>query len=182
MDEPTNHLDLDSKKALEKALQNYDGTLLLISHDRYFLDQLVTIVFELKDGMLSRFEGNYSAYLEKKKRNREINEQEENNKKPVIRKDKSQKRLEAEARQEISQQRNVLNDRIRQLEAELEQLESEKDDIELKLAEPSFYKDQVKSAETGKRYQQLQKKIPKLYEEWEKQQTELDDLLTNLNK
>jgi ATP-binding cassette subfamily F protein 3 len=182
MDEPTNHLDLDSKSALEKALKGYDGTLLLISHDRYFLDQLVTIVFELKDGTLSRFEGNYSAYLDKKNQSIGAFNEVDNEEKPILRKDKTQKRLEAEARQEISQQRKVLNHRIRQLESELEQLESEKDDIELKLAEPSFYKDQVKSAETGKRYQQLQKKIPKLYEEWEKQQTELDDLLTNLNK
>ena len=182
MDEPTNHLDLDSKKALERALKEYDGTLLLISHDRYFLDQLVTIVFELKNGTLRRFEGNYSTYLEKKSG---INFDSEENfikNKPAIRKDKLQKRLEAEARQEISKQRKLLNEQIEKLESEMEQLETEKKEIEEKLADPDFYKDQVKSSEVGKRYQQLQEYIPKLFTEWEKKQTELENLLAYLRK
>jgi ATP-binding cassette subfamily F protein 3 len=182
MDEPTNHLDLDSKKALEKALREYDGTLLLISHDRYFLDQLVTIVFELKDGTLSRFEGNYSAYLEKKTQTTIKDKGTAAEGITVVRKDKDQKRQEAEARQKISQERKRLNDRIKILESELEKLESAKDSIEQQLAEPDFYKDQTKAAETGKRYQQLQDEIPKLYEEWEKVQNELDILLENLKK
>ena len=67
MDEPTNHLDTNSREALEEALQNYDGTTLLISHDRYFLDKLVTRVFELKNGKLIQYEGNYTDYLHYKK-------------------------------------------------------------------------------------------------------------------
>jgi ATP-binding cassette subfamily F protein 3 len=180
MDEPTNHLDLDSKKALEKALNEYDGTLLLISHDRYFLDQLVTIVFELKDGTLSRFEGNYSAYLEKKSQNTPRDQEERAEEKSIIRKDKSQKRLEAEARQMISQQRKILTDRIERIESEMEQLETEKNEIESKLANPDFYKNQVKASEMGKRYQDLQDQIPKLYAEWESKQSELETLLSSL--
>ena len=179
MDEPTNHLDLDSKNAVEKALKDYDGSLLLISHDRYFLDQLVTIVFELKDGTLSRFEGNYSAYLNKK-RIAEITEDVNNDEIRIVRKDKSQKRLEAEARQKVSQQRKELNNRIAKIELQVEKLEAEKIKIESKLAEPDFYRDQQRAAEVGKRYQQLQDEIPKLYDEWEKCQNELDSLLTGL--
>jgi ATP-binding cassette subfamily F protein 3 len=180
MDEPTNHLDLYSKKALEKALKDYDGTLLLISHDRYFLDQLVTIVFELRDGTLSRCEGNYSSYLNKKRTDAETEETINDDQKQVVRKDKSQKRLEAEARQKVSQRRKQLNNRIEKLEFELEQLETEKDEIESKLAEPDFYKNQQQAAEIGKRYQQLQDAIPKLYDEWEKCQKELESLLAGL--
>jgi len=182
MDEPTNHLDLDSKKALEKALKNYDGTLLLISHDRYFLDQLVTIVFELKSGTLRRFEGNYSAYLEKKRQLTFETNDMVKDEKPTIRKDKIQKRLEAEARQKVSQQRRQLNKRIEYLETEMEKLEKEKKEIEINLADPNFYKDQINAAEVGKRYQELQELIPKLFNEWEGKQTELDDLLARLDK
>jgi len=181
MDEPTNHLDLDSKKALEKALKNYDGTLLLISHDRYFLDQLVSIVFELKDGHLRRFEGNYSSYLEKKSQHRSITETKKEDKSSVSRKSKDQKRIEAEARQEISHQRNFLIKQIEQLESEMENLEAEKKQIESNLAKPDFYKDQVKAADVGKRYQVLQELIPKLFGEWESRQAKLDELLSGLN-
>jgi ATP-binding cassette subfamily F protein 3 len=182
MDEPTNHLDLDSRKALEKALKDYDGTLLLISHDRYFLDQLVTIIFELKDGNLRRFEGNYSAYLEKKRQSIIENEDRVQDEKSLIRKDKIQKRLEAEARQNISQHRKQLNDRIEFLEAEMEKLENEKKEIETNLANPDFYKDQEQAAEYGKRYQDLQELIPKLFNEWEIKQVELDELLLKIKK
>ena len=182
MDEPTNHLDLDSKKALEKALKNYDGTLLLISHDRYFLDQLVTIVFELKDSRFSRFEGNYSAYLEKKSHKKQMAESDNGEENLLVRKDKSQKREEAEARQKISRQRQILNEQIENLEKEMEQLEAEKTSIEAKLAEPDFYKNQAKAADTGKRYQLLQDEIPKLYKAWEKAKNELESLLKNLHK
>ena len=182
MDEPTNHLDLDSKKALEKALKNYDGTLLLISHDRYFLDQLVSIVFELNDGHLRRFEGNYSSYLEKKIQYRSVSETQREDKSSISRKSKEQRRLEAEARQKISRKRNLLIKKIEQLETEIENLETEKRQIESNLAKQDFYKDQVKAADAGKRYQVLRELIPKRLDEWERNQSELDDLLSGLDR
>src|SRR6478735_4579403 len=66
LDEPTNHLDIESMAWLEKYLQNYPGALLLVSHDRYFLDQIVTQVYELSRNEISIFHGNYSKYLEQK--------------------------------------------------------------------------------------------------------------------
>jgi ATP-binding cassette subfamily F protein 3 len=182
MDEPTNHLDLDSKRALEKALKNYDGTLLLISHDRYFLDQLVTIVFELKNGHLRRFEGNYSSYLEKKSQSIPISPSQAEENTSLNRKDKYQKRLEAEARQKISLQRKLLNEQIEHLESDMEQFEVEKKQIESNLEKPDFYRDQVKAAEIGKRYQELQELIPKLFNEWEIKQDQLDALLLKIKK
>jgi len=182
MDEPTNHLDLDSKKALEKALKDYDGTLLLISHDRYFLDQLVSVVFELKNGNLTRFEGNYSDYLDKKNVAYTKSGKLIEDSKAPIRRDKNQKRLEAEARQNISQRRKILNDQIQQIEEKIEKLEEEKKEIESSLAKPDLYRDQVKAAEAGKRYQELQELIPKLLNEWESKQTELENLLAGLNQ
>ena len=67
LDEPTNHLDLPAREALEAAVRDYDGTLLFVSHDRYFINALATGVLELEGGALTRYAGNYDAYLEQKR-------------------------------------------------------------------------------------------------------------------
>ena len=72
LDEPTNHLDIGSLKWLEQYLKSYKGTLIVISHDRYFLDKLCTRIFEIEANKLTAYEGNYSTYLEKKRTNYEI--------------------------------------------------------------------------------------------------------------
>jgi ATP-binding cassette subfamily F protein 3 len=66
LDEPTNHLDLQSAEQLEDALEEFDGTLLIVSHDRYFLDNAVNRIFELVDGRIKEFDGNYTEYLHEK--------------------------------------------------------------------------------------------------------------------
>jgi ATP-binding cassette subfamily F protein 3 len=98
----------------------------------------------------------------------------------VIRKAKYQKRLEAESRQKVSSQRKLFNEQIEQLESKMDKLEAEKKEIESNLAEPNFYRDQTKAAEAGKRYQELQKLIPKLFDEWEIRQTKLEMLLSEI--
>jgi ATP-binding cassette subfamily F protein 3 len=72
LDEPTNHLDIASLKWLEQHLKNYKGTLLVISHDRYFLDKITSRIFEIENHKLTAYEGNYSAYVEKKRKNYEV--------------------------------------------------------------------------------------------------------------
>jgi ATP-binding cassette subfamily F protein 3 len=66
MDEPTNHLDIEAKEVLEKALKDFDGTLLFVSHDRYFINQLANKIFSVRDGHAKIYNGNYSYYLDKK--------------------------------------------------------------------------------------------------------------------
>ena len=66
LDEPTNHLDLQSKENLELAIQNYKGSLLIISHDRYFISKVANKIIEIKDAKLNSYNGNYEYYLEKK--------------------------------------------------------------------------------------------------------------------
>ncbi|MCD6373919.1 MAG: ATP-binding cassette domain-containing protein, partial [Caldisericaceae bacterium] len=146
MDEPTNHLDLKSKEALEFALKNYDGTLLIISHDRYFLDKLVHKVVEIKDGRLFEYEGNYSDYLRLKELRvsdeREITQKSTTRnivQKNAAKKSKEQKRLEAEARQKISKQRNALNQKVNKLEEQIEKAEKRKTELELQLADSTTY-------------------------------------------
>ena len=83
LDEPTNHLDIDSIQWLEKVLKRYDGAVLLVSHDRYFLDHVVTKIIDLDNGRARMYRGNYSEYAEKKKMIRDaelkayLNQQEE---------------------------------------------------------------------------------------------------------
>jgi ATP-binding cassette subfamily F protein 3 len=183
MDEPTNHLDIHSKEALEKALQKYDGTLLLISHDRYFLDKLVTIVFELRDGRLRRFEGNYSDYLKKRIGEEQVpeeNTKDSNGDNPPERKDKEKKRLEAQARQQISKKRRTLSEKIEKIEKEIESLEEEKKNIEQLMADPEFYKNEMEVAKKGKKYQDLQIALPQLYAQWETIHAELENLLKTI--
>ncbi len=189
MDEPTNHLDMVSQKALEHALREYDGTLLLISHDRYFLDQLVERVVEIKDGTMSSFEGNYTDYLNKrmKKHQEEAKrefkavavETEEKQAAPT-RKTKEQKREEAEARQRISKERKRLQTAIEKNEQQIAELETRIGEIETEMADPSIYNDGAKAASLQKEYSDAKARLANVYEEWENAQLELEALLTEL--
>ena len=192
MDEPTNHLDIASQIALEKALTDYDGTLLLISHDRYFLDKLVTRVIELKDGKLRMFEGKYSDYLEKRGAmaeqagdsamtsfsNSRSTAASPNT--PPGFKSKEQKRLEAEARQAISKQRNELKREIEAIESKIHALEAEKARLETLMADPKSYSDGEKAAALQKNYQEVQQALAVNFERWESAQIEFEALLAKL--
>ena len=68
LDEPTNHLDIPSREALEEAILSYDGTLIVISHDRYFLNKVIHKIIELEENGASEYLGNYSYYVEKEKK------------------------------------------------------------------------------------------------------------------
>jgi len=188
MDEPTNHLDLASREALEQALRDYDGTLLVISHDRYFLDRLVHRVSALHDGSLKEYLGNYSSYLERRRRERQALKTEENNQKEKAgnggggsaRKSKEQRRQEAEARQAVSKQRRGLESDIARLEQKIETLHAEKSGIENELANPDTYNDPQKAAELNKRLTALEEKLGKLESSWEEKQLTYEELLEQL--
>jgi ATP-binding cassette subfamily F protein 3 len=184
MDEPTNHLDLVSKEALEKALSGYDGTLVIISHDRYFLDKLVNQVIELKNGILQHYAGNYSYYLEKKESNDLLNEIESGTKPPITAEipvsRKEQKRQEAEARQKISFRRNDLKNQLKKLELKVAGMEKDKQEIEKLMADQQFYKQQDKAGEKIRYYQELIVSLPEVYRQWEKLTVELETLLQSM--
>lgn len=182
MDEPTNHLDLVSVEALEQALTLYEGTLLLISHDRYFLDKIVCRIIELKDGCLNEYLGNYSDYLAKRAE-RPAGVAEGRTKwesRPLGRKTKARKRVEAEARQAISKERNKLKGEIEGIEKTIENLESRGKEIEHELAQPETYKKSQKIIEMQKEYAQLKKDLENLYTAWEESKQTLEDLLAKL--
>jgi len=182
MDEPTNHLDLMSKQALEKALGQYEGTLMLITHDRYFLDQLVNRVVEIKSGMLTEYEGNYTDYLNKRNQFEE-DIPSSHGPSPVKsskRKSKSQKRQEAEARDKINQSRKPFVLKIEALEKEISGLEEKKSLLEIKLADAKTYKNGQEIGELQKSYAQCQSDLADLMKEWENTELALETLMAQL--
>ncbi len=184
MDEPTNHLDQNSKAALEEALKSYEGTLLLISHDRYFLDNLVQRVIEIRDGDVTSYDENYSGYLAKRDKVEEIPPAEGGEKEvPVFDKvsRKEEKRLQAEARQAISKERNRVQKEINIIEKAIETAETRKSELEEVLADSATY-------ENGSDIQALQKEFATVsadldvaMEKWEKAQEELEEIMSRLN-
>jgi ATP-binding cassette subfamily F protein 3 len=188
MDEPTNHLDLKSKEALEHALRAYDGTLLVIAHDRYFLDRLVKRVIEIKKGHLYDYPGNYSYYLEKRKQNlnlvesppEEEKEKEDSPSNNTGRKSKEQKRREAEARMAVSRERNRLQRQIDDIEKKLDSYTKRKKELELLLADPDTYNDPKKGGELNKEYSKLEERLSRLEVEWENNHLRLEELLKTL--
>lgn len=182
MDEPTNHLDMPSVEALESALDKYKGTLLMISHDRYFLDKLVHRVAEVKDRQLEEYTGNYSYYLEKRNIESENRTQAKETPPQQIsgRKTKDQKRAEAESRQAVSKKRNRLQIGVDSLERKINTLEAKKIEMEKSLAKPETYKDSSSSVALQKGYASVKKELEKSYKNWESFKLELEDLLDQL--
>ncbi len=189
MDEPTNHLDLASKEALEQALYDYDGTLLLISHDRYFLDKLVTRVIELKDGKLQEYIGDYTNYLNRREQAQEEVESNQkklksrgNDKKKAsgFKKTKEQKQKEAKERHAVSKERKRLKDEIEQLENKIELLEKQKLDMEALMSNPETYRNAELAARLKNEYNWILQDFTQLEARWEEAQLQYEELLESL--
>ncbi|MBM7543236.1 ABC-F family ATP-binding cassette domain-containing protein [Amphibacillus cookii] len=164
LDEPTNHLDLDSKEILEAALIDYPGTIIFVSHDRYFINEIATQVIEQQHQGVTIFLGDYDYYIEKKQEMKELQALEQETEVEVsetparlsFQEDKQKKQLE---RKRIR--------RIEEIEQVLETLEEKIMENEELLCQPDVFQDHEKTLELTEANQQLSKKIDKLLEEWE---------------
>lgn len=134
LDEPTNHLDMSTKDLFQRALLEYDGTMLIVSHDRFFLDNLVDRVLEIRDGRLFDYPGNYSYFVEKRSLAREESSREKDS--PQTSDLKEQKRLEAEKRNRIYREKKIFMDEIGPLENRISNLEAEIEGIHRDLCDP----------------------------------------------
>jgi len=179
MDEPTNHLDKVSREALEQALSQYNGTLILISHDRYFLDKLVNRVVEINNGIMTEYDGNYSYYLGKREPLLEFVSKPGKSISLVSggKKTREQKRLEAEARQAISKDLNRLKKEVADLEDKISELETTKETLEARMAQPETYQDSQLAVSLQKEYACVNKDLQNHTDRWEKAQTALDELV-----
>ncbi len=158
LDEPTNHLDIPSREALEDSLKDYDGTMFVISHDRYFLNKVVNKIFELKEAGIIQYLGNYSYYLEKRQVDVKQSEKKENDsevKKARLSNKESQK---DRRRREVEIKNTELQ--ITKIEAELTEL-NESLALEEVFLDPDKTKAVLESIETNK------EKLNVLLEQWE---------------
>ncbi|WP_267491688.1 ABC-F family ATP-binding cassette domain-containing protein [Enterococcus sp. BWT-B8] len=130
LDEPTNHLDYEAINWLEKYLKNYSGALVMVTHDRYFLDRIVNRIFELSHGKLYEYKGNYEAYLRSKAERERVEIEQEEKRKQLFKKELEWMRAGVQARGTKQQARQ---DRFHELKENLNQVQS-KESVELNLA------------------------------------------------
>lgn len=174
LDEPTNHLDLDSKEVLESALLDYPGTILFVSHDRYFINRIATRVVELSRNGLTSYLGDYDYYINKKEELREIEALEKKEKETIASdqssEDSTKTRFELDKdakRKERQRQR-----RIQEIEDEITKLEELITKNEDLLCDPEVFQDFEKSGELNDEIEQCNETLEKLLEEWELLQNE----------
>lgn len=163
LDEPTNHLDLPARESLEDALKAFDGTVLFVSHDRYFIQALAGKIVELADGKIAEFKGTYEEYNACKAAAKEAKETEEKAALPAAPKPKDGGYRTKEERAAETKKRL----RIKQLEEEISALESEESDINAQLALPEIAADYARLTERCKRLEEVKNILDKLYEEYE---------------
>ncbi|MCR1950242.1 MULTISPECIES: ABC-F family ATP-binding cassette domain-containing protein [unclassified Clostridium] len=164
LDEPTNHLDIMSREALEDALLSYDGTLMVISHDRYFLNKVINRILELNEDGIKEFLGNYSYYQEKKiNPNRfEVLEELSNGK------TKTQLKDEKKKKREIEKEEKALKLKIKKIEDDISTGEEKLLSLQEELCLEEIYSNPSESGRVNKEIRDLEEKISNLYEEWEK--------------
>lgn len=170
LDEPTNHLDMDSREVLEQTLEDFDGTILAISHDRYFINRFATHVAVLTESGLRLYLGNYDDYLQELNKERTPVNEDEGKTRTELNKEKKRSR---ESRELIKQAREGVSS----LERAITACETQIAELEATMAQPETYQNESLAQETAKAYQQALEERQRLYEVWEAAALALEDLL-----
>ncbi|CDQ41458.1 ABC-F family ATP-binding cassette domain-containing protein [Virgibacillus salexigens] len=165
LDEPTNHLDIDSKEVLEAALMNFPGTILFVSHDRYFINKIADQVVEMQRANTTIYLGDYDYYLEKKEEEAELKRLKQGEQPSAPSTTKEKKRNYQQEKQLQREQRKKER-RITELESNIERLEAEIQKLEEKMTDPTVYQDHQKSLELTKEATKQKQHMEDLMEEW----------------
>ncbi|MSP60227.1 MAG: ABC transporter ATP-binding protein [Myxococcales bacterium] len=180
MDEPTNHLDLDSSERLVEALREYGGTLLFVSHNRSFINQLATRIWDVRDGTIEEWPGNLDAWLYHLDqigaagRGDAKSEAEGAGAKEAEREsDRERRKREAREREARAKAVRPIKQELEKLERRIAEMEAEKSAIEPRLADPALYNDFARARPLMDRFQVLQSKLEELYGRWEHLQEQL---------
>ena len=160
LDEPTNHLDMDSREVLEDALAEFPGTILAISHDRYFINRFATKVCVLEAGGVKEYLGNYDDYFEKINRAQAPDGDTQGMTRTAMEKERRRTR---EEEKRLKERKTALQ----QAEEAVARAEQEAADLEAALAAPETYEDAELAARLAKEYQQKKDEIERLYQAWE---------------
>lgn len=175
MDEPTNHLDLKSKDMLKNALQQYDGTLVVVSHDRHFLQGLTDKIFEFRDGKVREFLGDIDEYLEARKLEdfRQLEKENQIQKaKPEPKKEQDNGLSYAE-RKQLDKDIRKAEKTVQTLESDIETLESKLEELDAKLHDPEAFKELSKVPDFYEKYEADKARLEKMMHDWEAAQEQL---------
>jgi len=184
LDEPTNHLDVKTRDIFQNALINYHGTVAIVSHDRYFLDHLVNKVFELKEGTINDYHGNYSYFIEKRGQTVAVNANNIDSQaqpKNQASKNKEKKRLEAEERNKTYKIRAAIEKELSALEKKIASLEARKSEHETSLCDPQTHRDAAKIKTINLELRNINAELESSYSIWSELNLKLEDLSMNQN-
>ena len=172
LDEPTNHLDITSKQVLEEALKNYEGTILFVSHDRYFINKIANKVLDITDNGHNMYLGNYDYYLEKREQERIAQQLTRQNEEVVAEKEANNYILDKEAKKRVrklERTRDELMNKIETLEEEIQVVNNE-------LAKEEVYTDMIKTQEFNEQLKQLSSELEELNDSWLEIEEELESI------
>ena len=184
LDEPTNHLDIQGKEVLEEAIRNYEGTVLYVSHDRYFINKTATRIIELFSNRFDNYIGNYDYYIEKKEDVRAYGELQQKDKIPIEAIDpetlqrleeKESKRLDWENQKELSAKRRKWQNALQKAEEKIAELEERKEALTASMEEVGS--DVGRLMEIHREQEAIEKELEEQYAIWEESSLELEQIL-----
>ncbi len=173
LDEPTNHMDIESREVFEEALMDFEGTSVIVSHDRYFLEKIPTRILELTPEGAVEYLGNYDYYLEKKEENETLRNAQ-NGSKTASEPDNGNRTAQAGSKEERAQKKaqeaseRRLRREIEKTEAAITSNEEEMERLRAEMADPAIATDFAKLGKLGTRLEELRAQTDELYELWEK--------------
>ena len=184
LDEPTNHLDIQGKEVLEEAIRNYEGTVLYVSHDRYFINKTATRIIELFSNRFDNYIGNYDYYIEKKEDVRAYGDSLQKDKMPLEAIDpeeaqrleeKESKRLDWESQKELSAKRRKWQNALQKAEEKIAKLEERKEELTASMEEVGS--DVGRLMEIHREQEAIDKELEEQYAIWEESSLELEQIL-----
>lgn len=185
LDEPTNHLDISSQEVLQEAMAQYEGTIIVVSHNRFFVNSFVNKVLEIRDGHANIYEGNVDDYLaqrEKEEQDKLDSRQEQVGKKTASG-DDGKRKAKKEDRRQRAREREQLNKKLgpwkkknQEAEQQIEELEERKGELEELMADSELYSDQEAWAATSKEYAQVERHLERAYQKWEEAQAAIEEI------
>lgn len=183
MDEPTNHLDMRAKDVLKQALLQFDGTLLVVSHDREFLEGLVNRVYEFRDGKVTPYLGGIEYFLEQRKLDsmRTLEKRSEEKAAAIAEAAASPNKSSFAERKELEKTSKKLANRVAKVEAEIATTEGDIAKLDAALTDPAKFKELSKDPDYYAKYEAKKKDLEKLMEEWETLAAEVEENEIKLN-
>lgn len=178
MDEPTNHLDIEAKEVLEEALDNYDGTLLFVSHDRYFINELANKIISVRDGHAKIYNGNYSYYLDEKAKQAATAQDAEAQKaetETTTSASQNKGKLSYQEQKARDSQKRKLERAVSDAEAKIEKLEAEEKEIQTEMANPDIAASFEKLGPLQEKLSVVQEQLDQANNDWENALEALDE-------